>query len=164
MFPEFQLKWLVQAHGNLTFNSVLQQIKDGLITIDRTYVFFQLGGNQVLSANNDNFFQQILNLVVAVRERRNDSRIYFLGILPKPIDNENVKPFICRANRWMSVAVDRINKMFSRIKFLPIQLKFLNGNLPRKELFNQDGITLNPAGAQVFKTQVFQLAGFVKNN
>ena len=47
VFPEHSSKWLVQAQGNVTFTSVLNLIQENLITVDRKYVFLQLGGNQL---------------------------------------------------------------------------------------------------------------------
>ena len=158
VFSGLDAKWLVQAQGNAMFMSVLQQIQQGLITVDPTYVFFQLRGNQLLSANKDVLFNQLLNLVVVVKEKHNESRIYFIAVFPKPIDNDNMKPLICKMNRWLAIAVDRIAKMFNKVRYLLVQHDFLDGNNPKKILFNDDGITLNAAGAQAFRTAVFRLA------
>ena len=83
IFPEYQSKWLVQASGNATFDSVLQGIKQSLIMVDRTCVFVQLGGNQIRSADACNTFTNLLNVVVAIREVRKDSRIFVVGIFAK---------------------------------------------------------------------------------
>ena len=164
VFPEFQAKWLVQCQGNATFESTLKQIKEGLITVDRRYIFFQLGGNQIMSADANNVFTNLLNLVVTARECNEHCRIYFAGVLPRPIDNESAKPLIAKFNRWLANSVDRVNKLFDRIKFLPVQLSFLQGNIPKKEMFDQqNGCTLSAAGAQLFKAEMFRLAGFVQN-
>ena len=164
IFPEYQRKWLVQASGNATFASVLAAIQEGLITVDRRYVFFQLGGNQIRTASADSMFENAVKLVTAVRDRKLDARIFFIGILPRPVDNEFVKPLIMKANRWMAHAVDRIQKMFQKVRFLPVQLAFIEGSVPKQQLFDaQDQHTLNLAGAALFRAKVFKLAGFVQN-
>ena len=163
VFPEFHNKWLVQSQGNATFNSTLQLIRDGLVTVDRQYVFFQLGGNQVRSADSTAMFNWVLNLVVCVREKSKGSKIHFIGILPRPIENEDVKVFVMKANRWLANSVDRINKLFGRVVFLPVQLRFLQGNKPVMAMFGEDQLTLSAAGAELFKATTFEMAGFVKN-
>ena len=164
VFPQFQSKWLVQACGNATFGSTLEAIQQCLITVDRRYVFFQLGGNQIRTACADSLFNNVSNLVAAVRDKCIDSRIYFIGILPRPIDNQEVKPLIMKANRWLAHAVERVDKLFGRIRFLPVQLAFLQGSVPNEVLYNPDDRhTLSQAGATLFRATVFQLAGFVKN-
>ena len=165
VFPQFQEKWLVQSNGAATFASTLESIKNGVITANRRYVFFQLGGNQIRSADAENTFTNILNIVVKAREQNPASRVFFVGILPRPVEDDHVKTLVMKSNRWIHNAVDRVNSLFGKVKFLPVQLKFLNGKLgPRKELFKEDDqLTLNEAGAAVFKQEVFKLAGFVKN-
>ena len=163
IFPEHSNKWLVQAMGNATFASILQLIKEDLVTVDRQYVFIQLGGNQIRMANYDLVFQSLVNLVVAVRERRPDSRIFVIGVLPRPIDNAEAKPYICRINRWIASAVEKIQKMFQKVKFIPLHLKFLDAAKPKLHLFQQDGLMLSAAGAQLFKKLAFEMAGFVAN-
>ena len=102
----------------------------------------------------------ILNLVAAIKERNQQSRIFIIGVLPRPIENDQAKIYIMKMNN----ATERIRKLFDKVCFLPVHLKFLNGGVPRMELFNQeDQLTLNPAGAMLFKQEVFRLAGFVRN-
>ena len=111
VFPEHSNKWLVQAKGNATFESTLEAIQQQLLIVDRQYIFFQLGGNQVRSADSNKMFTWVSNLVLAVREQSPNSSIYFISILPRPVDNHHVKPFIVKANRWLANAVDRIQKL-----------------------------------------------------
>ena len=165
VFPEFQSKWMVQATGNATFSSTMEALQQGLIVVNRKYIFLQLGGNQIRSADAVNTFNNILNLVVAIRERSSESRIFLIGVLPRPVENDQAKPYIMRINRWFTHAVERVDKLLGKVKFLPVHLKFLNGSQPRLELFREDdGITLSPAGAMVFRNEVFRLAGFVRND
>ena len=165
VFPEYSSKWLVQAQGNATFASVVEAIQQDVVTVDRRYVFFQLGGNQIRSADAHNTFNNVLNLVAMVRNRKADSRIYFIAVLPRPVENDQVKVLVMKSNRWISHAVERVNNMMGRVTFLPVQLKFLNGSQPRMEFFHADDrLTLNTAGALMFKEEVFKLAGFVRNN
>ena len=163
VYPEFHNKWLVQAQGNATFGSTLELIKQGLVTVDRRYVFFALGGNQIHSANAESMFNWVLNLVVIVREKSKESRIFFNGILPRPVDNDQVKYLIAKANRWLANSIDRISKLFCKVSFLPVQLEFLNGNVPKQQLYSDDRLTLNEAGAAQYRATVFRLAGFMPN-
>ena len=126
---------------------------------------FHLGGNQLLAANHEKVFQWVSNLVFTVRDINHDCRIFFVGVLPKPIDNKSCKEGICKFNRWLSNAVDRIANMVHKIKFLPVQLKFLDGGSPWMQLFNpQDRLTLSREGATTFRHQTMVMAGFVRNN
>ena len=64
----------------------------------------------------------------------------------------------------MSQAAERVCELFDRIKYIPIQIRFLNGQNPLNRYFNQDdGLTLNEAGMVLFQKHVFDMAGFVKN-
>ena len=104
-----------------------------------------------------------MEMVVAVREKRPDSMVYFLGILPRPAEDEEAKPYLVKVNRWIMDAVSRLQNIFERVKLLLVQLKFITRNGPHRELFNEEGITLNQQGALVFKKEVFRLAGFAVN-
>ena len=109
-------------------------------------------------------FSVILDIVVQVRKISQDSRIFFVGVLPQPIDNSEIKPFIVRFNQWLSITVVQVDSLFERVKFIPAHLKFLHADIPRAELFNQDdGLTLNEAGAKLLRNTLFSEAGFVKN-
>ena len=66
--------------------------------------------------------------------------------------------------RWLQNAAIRIDAIFGKVRFLPVQLAFIQASAPRVEYFNNvDGVTLNEAGAQLLKRTIFSLAGFVKN-
>ena len=139
-------------------------IKDELINVNRQYVFIQLGGNQVRSVDSNKVFGLIIDMVVAIRQKSPGAKIYFITVLPRPVDNSDIKPFIVKFNRWLTAVVQSANELFEKIKILLVHLKFINAAQPRVKLFNaQDGCTLNEAGAIVFKKEVFQLATFVKN-
>ena len=164
IFDEFSTKWLVQAVGNATFSSTLESIQQGLTTVDRRYIFIQLGGNQLRTADSDNVYNNLLNLIVIIRDRNPESRIFIVAVIPRPIDNDQVKVLIMKMNRWLRGAVERVARMFQGVKFLPVQLAFLNGAVPNQQLYNEnDQLTLNDAGARVFKQQVFKLARFARN-
>lgn len=165
VFPSHDTKWLVQAQGNATFASTLALVKDEMLVVDRRYIFVQLGGNQVRTGERTKIYSQVLDLVVYIRNKNATSKIFFIGVLPRVIDNEQIKPFIMKFNRWLAAAVNDVNSLFERIKFLPVHLQFLEGNVPKRPLFDQhNSLLLSPLGAAVFKESVFQLAGFVKNN
>ena len=67
-------------------------------------------------------------------------------------------------NRWLATVVNDINIIFEKVKFLLVQLRFLDVTQPRTELFDEDNrLLLSNTGAELFRRVVFQLAGFVKN-
>ena len=141
-FPDFQSKWFVQATGTATFTSVTSQIRQGDIAVNRKYIFIALGANQIRTAEGELEFQWILNLVVAIRERNNDSRIFITGVLPRPVENLAAKPLITKLNRWLVLAVNRVQALFKNVKFLPVQLRFITGTEPIVAFFHpQDRIT-----------------------
>ena len=164
VFPEYSKTWLVQAQGNATFDSVVSCIEQELVMVDRKYIFIHLGGNQILSADNEKVFNRLVKIIMAIRQHNSQCYVYFLGVLPKPIDNENCKTSIAKFNRWLSHGVEKAQKIFQKIKFLPVQLSFLQGNVPKDNLYNQqDRMTLSQLGVKVFKCTAFELAGFIKN-
>ena len=85
VFPEYHATWLVQAFGNVTFQSVLDMIiKDELI-IERKYILPQLGGNQMRSATKQGVFKSLLEVIIAIRDKNDDSRIFIIPVLPRPV-------------------------------------------------------------------------------
>ena len=87
----------------------------------------------------------MLELVVAIREQSAESRIHFIGVLPRLVDNDAAKPFIVKFNRYLLNATDRLSKLFDNIKYLPVQLQFIQGMKGKKEYYNEDGLMLNEA-------------------
>ena len=164
VFPADLQLMLVQAIGNATFQSTADLICADAIQVCHRYIFLQLGGNQIRSMDKEKVFKAALTVVIAIRERSPESRIFMLGVLPKPVENDSAKVHIMKFNRWLSIAVKRIDALFHRVKFLPVQLPFLNASGPIMEYYNSDDqLTLNQAGAEVLRRAIFRLAGFVKN-
>ena len=165
VFSSADSKWLVQAQGNATFASTLALIKDSMIAVDRRYIFIQLEGNQVMTTERERLQSLILDLVVKITNKNPESRLFFVSVLPRFTDNQQVKPFIVKFNRWLAVAVHEMNIIFECIKFLPVHFKFLEGAEPRRYLYDIQGnlLLLSQMGAALFKQIIFQLAGFVKN-
>ena len=164
VFPEYCQKWLVQAIGNNTFGSVTEAIKKGEIAVNRKYIFIALGGNQVRTCNVDMAFNIVLDLTVTIREKNPDSRLFIVAVLPRPVDNNIVKPMVAKFNRWISLAAERVSQLFGKVKFLPVQIKFITGSSPITMYFNHDdNLTLNQAGAALYRKELFRLAGFVQN-
>ena len=86
-----------------------------------------------------------------------------LGVLPRLVDNQEIKPYVVRFNRWLYNAATRMETMFKRVRFLPVHLKFLDSDGPKISYYNTDQLTLNVAGAVLLKEEIFRLAGFVQN-
>ena len=131
VFAVSDTKWLVQAQGNATFASTLALIKDAMLAVDRRYIFIQLEGNQIRSTGRIRLQSLVLDLVVEIRNRNPHSCIFFVSVLPRWVDNAQAKPLIVTFNRWLSAAVQEMNVIFEKIKFLPVHFKFLQGSEPR---------------------------------
>ena len=162
-FPIHNRHWLVQAVGNNTFDLITQGVKNGTIAVNRRYIFIEAGANQLRSVSKELVEKWLVELLVAIRNKNPESKIFITGVLPRPIENEVARPLIIRMNRWLSAAVVSLRKYIHRMEFVPVQLRFLTTGGPRLELFNEDGLTLNQKGAALFRASLFQAAGFVKN-
>ena len=80
------------------------------------------------------------------------------------MDNKQAKPLIIKMNRWIRNAAERVDTLFAKVKFIPVQLQFLDVNGPKMYLFNQkDRYTLSSTGAKAFRNALFQAASFVQN-
>ena len=103
----------------------------------------------------DKLYSLILDLVETIRNRNLTSRLFFISVLPRVVDNMEAKPFLIKFNRWLAAIVSEVNTIFDKIKFLPVYLKFLDGVQPQ--------LLLSEVGVALFKQVIFQLAGFMKN-
>ena len=141
----------------------MEKIKQLEVVVDRRYIFVELGSNQIRMA--DKVFQWILQLTAVIQERNKESRIYFVGVLLRPVENEEAKPNIIMFNRWMVAAVKRLQQIMQKVEFISVQLRFLMTLGPRMELCNQQHLlTLSEQGAKLLRASLFQAAGFVRNS
>ena len=164
VFPEYNVKWLVQATGNATFASVVDAINDGSLVVERRYIFIMLGGNQLRSADKTKVFRSVMELVVAIRDKSKESRIFIISVLPRPVDNQEVKPLLVKFNRWLASAASWLENIFGKVKFLPVHTRFIDAEGPILDFFKEDQLTLNEAGAKLLKMTIFEMAGFVHDN
>ena len=163
-FMDNDTKWLVQVFGNATWQSVIDMIKQDAISVDKRYTFFVVGHNQVWSATKQQIINWIHELVVLVHAKNADTRMYFSMVLPRPLDNEIVKPKIVNFNRNMFAAVYKVGRVRGvKIHFLPVQHSFIGQSKPILVYYNEDLITLNQAGAAMLKMKLFEFAGFRVN-
>ena len=161
-FDKHDPLWLVQVSGNETFQTVLQKILDGEVTVQRKYVFIQIGSNQVQLGTRSMVYRLIGRIVQAIRQVNKNARVFFVGVLPRPIDNEQVKPKICEFNRFLAGAVKNVKD--GMVKYVPIQIHFLRGQLPRMEFYQPDRVLLNKEGAAQLRKRLFEAAGFKAND
>ena len=165
VFPAYHTKWLVQAWGNATLASTMESIDNKLVTVDRRYIFLALGGNQLRTSTRQSVSMQVLELVSKIRDKNEESRIFFVGVLPRPVENAEVKPLIVKFNRFLMQAVEKAAVIFDKVWFLPAHLEFISDGVPVEEFFHQDDrLTLNERGAILFRNTLFRLAGFRKND
>ena len=97
-FDKHDKKWLVQAAGNATYQSVIQSVKEGSITVDRRYIFLVLGHNQIHQVSKSLVSQAVQQLVKVIRARNTTVKIFFAALLPHLVDNQVVKPLIIKMN------------------------------------------------------------------
>ena len=156
-------KWLVQSHGTATFQSVIKQIAEQQIVVDKRYVFLVLGHNQLRSVTRSLLLDFVYTLVANIRHVNQQARIYFNAVLPRPIDNDEVKLILIGFNRWLATAVNKAGRVFGRVHFLPVQHAFINEGIPIQQLFDDDGFTISHLGASLLRRKMFELAGFHRN-
>ena len=165
VFLDKEQHWLVQAQGNATYSSVIALIKQGLIQVDRRYIFVQLGGNHIRSAKKSKVYMQVVQLIQAIRRIRADSRIFLVAVLPRMQDDKEAKPYIIKFNKWLATSVQEADKLFGKVKFLPVQLRFILQGAPNQQFFDmKNPLLLNQEGAAMLKMELFKLAGFAKNS
>ena len=153
-----------QATGNATFNSVIQAIKNGTIKVDFKYIFIVLGHNQVRSTCREMLCTLVESLVAEIRLRNTDSRIFISALLPRVVDNLEIKVHIVNFNRWLAAVVRKVGSTFFRVHLLAVQHEFLDQGTPIQRLFHEDGVTLSATGAFLFKKSMFEMAGFKMNS
>ena len=156
-------KWLVQATGNATLQSLTHEIEENRITVDRHYVFIMIGHNQLQLTEKSKVIQLFTALIQAIRARNNWGKIFVVALLPRPVDNDTAKPLIVKFNRAMAQAIGRIRKRDQRVLLLPAQHKFILDASPIIQYYHENKYCLSQLGGQVLKDALFQLAGFVKN-
>ena len=163
-FDRYDKKWLVQAKGNATVQSVLLDIKDGNITGDRRYIFITLGHNQLHNMSKAfiaDCFQSVWKMIC---ERNVHAKIFVAALLPHPVDYRLVKPQIVKLNRALATVINRIRKQDPRVLLLPVQHSFIKDSQLIMELYSQDRYTLSSEGAKHLKKQLFEMAGFGRND
>ena len=111
-FPHWDAKWLVQVTGNATFESVLADIISGKITVDWKYVFMLLGHNQIRTSTKSSIKRSIFNCIEQIRIINAQSRIFFISLLPRPVDNQVMKPLITKFNHALAGSVNVASKQF----------------------------------------------------
>ena len=163
-FPQHDAKWLVQGFGNATVQSLTQSIIDNRVTVDRRYIFLLVGHNQLRTATKSSIFQSYLQLIKQIRAKNSLCKIFISSLLPRFVDNEDIRPLIIRYNRRLLEAVGRIAVQFGRVQFISVQNTFVHHSLPIRKLFDADGFTLSLAGVVTLKGALLQAAGFKRNN
>ena len=162
-FSQHDSKWLVQATGNATMNTVLQGINKGDITVDRHYIFIVIGHNQLQSSSKGSVIFSVKQIVASIRNKNPAAKIFFSALLPRPVDNDTVKPLIVKFNRALCAAIHEVQKRDIRVLLLPVQHQFIVDSKPVMQYYNEDGFSLSDQGAACLKKELFRLAGFLQN-
>ena len=156
-------KWKVQVQGNATLQSLVWALQHDDLDVQKRYIFFMVGHNQLLTATKGIVVDYVRELIYEVRAKNPGARIFFSALLPRPIDNDTIKPLIVKFNRFLFAAVQKAARTHQRIKFLVLQHHFIQHSSPLLDLFNSDHVTVNEEGAKTLKAALFQLAGFAVN-
>ena len=163
-FEKHDPKWLVQSFGNATWQSTLKMIRDKVIVVDRHYIFLSMGGNQLVLANKANTYQNLLSVVQMILSLNSTAKLFVISILPRPIDNDSVKPLIVKVNRILRDTVMKVQKQQIRISYINMANQFLDDdNDPEVAWYNSDLLTLNKSGCAKFRRLAFAGAGFIPN-
>ena len=136
-------KWLVQAKGNETLDSVYQAIVQKSITVDRHYIFLMVGHNQVHALFKTQVMHKYQAVVTLIRNINGHAKIFVATLLPRPVDNMQAKLQIIKFNRALAQMVTKMKKKDPRVILLPVQHKFVIDSQPDISLYNSDLFTLN---------------------
>ena len=147
--------------GNLTFQTAVDYISKSKIVIDRKNIFIALGSNQIYSATKDNVNKWVNRLINTIDCLNSNCKIYFVPVLPRPIDNQQVKPYIIAVNKMIHACVKKCAKQ--HVQFLSIQNFFVKNGVPDPRLYENDKVSLNTDGCTKLRTLVFEAVGFKKN-
>ena len=110
-FPLHDRKWLVQAKGTATIQSVIQQIQQGSITVDRHYIFLLIGHNQLQAVKKASISTIYKTLIKLIRSKNLEAKIFVSALLPRPVDNQQAKPLIVKFNRIIATLVNNVRKI-----------------------------------------------------
>ena len=155
--------WLVQIIPHLTCKMLIEMILDDKIKVDKKYIFIAVGSAQLYTIGADDivhFIDKIVDVVMAINF---SSRIYIISAIPRPHDNEQVRPYIVDFNRQISKEVRRKERGYSSISYIAVQNDFLKNRVPDERYYSNDRFTLNAQGCKRFKQLVLEAAGFQKN-
>ena len=159
-FPVHDKKWLIQASGNATIGFIIQAIKEDNITVDRRYIFITVGHNQVRSITRGEINNYFTQLIQVIRKKNAQCKIFVTMLLPRLVDNDEMKPVIIKFNRVLSQIMGKINWNDHRVLLLAVQHSFIKDAVPIQHYYNQDRYTPSKAGASTLKKPMFELAGF----
>ena len=162
-FNKHDAKWLVQVIGNVTINNVAEAIRMSAITVDRHYIFLVISHNQLRSVTKSQINLGFRSIVDLIRQKNKHAKIFISALLPRPIDNKEVKPLIIKFNRALAVTVNQVWKQDPRVLLLTVQHDFVKDGQPLEHLYAEDRFMLNEQGVAMLKKRLFKLAGFTKN-
>ena len=160
-FSSNDSKWLVQTFPKANLATLRNRVETGEAKVDKHYIFVMIGANQVFRATRVLVVQEVKALAYSIFVRNANAKVFFVGVLPRPSHNMIAKPRITEFNRFLNTAMKKIKKQFSRIFYLPAQVKFHN-ETEFNVLFNEDLCTLSLFGRMRLKKVLFEEAGFIK--
>ena len=163
VFTTLNGPWLVQMVGNLTIQVLAQLLVDGKM-IPKKYNFIAVGSNQLYSASDSDIRKYYNRILTVILDKVPKAKIYFIPVLPRPLDNDDVKAFVVDYNRHLSNTVKGMVRSGMSVRYLAIQNEFLFNGKPDGRYFAEGTQHLNEEGARRFRTLVFEAAGFKKNS
>ena len=94
--------WYVQAWPGLDLEQLTQKIICGEVAVNRPYVFIWIGTEFIRTATKLLTHKNYGRLVWANWAKNNSVKIFPLTVLPRPIDNQQAKPFLVDINRYLT--------------------------------------------------------------
>ena len=155
-------KWLVQCFEKAVISTLVSRIEKQEISVNFRYVFFMIGKNQVFRAIRSHTYQEVKKLVSAVLQQNDMAKIFFGGVLPRPVNNALAKPRIKAFNRFLATSVKKLQRSFLRVFYLPVQLRF-TAEHEFNILYKTNRIHLNEIGWMRLKAALLEEAGFIRN-
>ena len=137
-------KWLPadeQVHGGATPNTLRKMIWDGEVSLEYETIILHVGTNMMPTCNGEwwKVADSVIDLAYFIRTQvRPGTRIFFLSILPRPVDHRRTWSLIQTIN-------GDLQRHFGR-RFISCSWKF---SQRREELYNGSRLHLNTDGKRI---------------
>ena len=158
-----QKAWQVQIIGNVTLQAAVDYVQNGTFDVSHRYIFLAIGSNQVYTSNQHDVSKFLHRLVFTIISINAEAKLFIIPVLPRPVDDTQVKQYIIDFNRMLSNATKKLAAESINVMFLSIQNCFLRAGKADDRWYSRDLVSLNQQGCSRLRNMVFEAAGFKKN-